>query len=119
STDAMSTDATSTGTTSTGTMSISAARIGAIIRKELREFRRNRFILVTASILPLVFLISPTAQILAIKASAVTTAVLHAPQLLAALVFIPLLAAWAIWAGLAISARSSDTRVAQQLSILA
>jgi ABC-type Na+ efflux pump permease subunit len=188
-------------------MSMSAARIGAIIRKELAEFRRNRFILVTASILPLVFLISPTAQILAIKASAlstvlerrvetglflpllipvfvpsilsayavvgereqgtlepvlttpisrvefllgkataifvpgigvsylifgvfvaitqfaaqpaVATAVLHAPQLLAALVFIPLLAAWAIWVGLAISARSSDTRVAQQLSILA
>jgi ABC-type Na+ efflux pump permease subunit len=51
--------------------------------------------------------------------SAVATAVMHAPQLLAALVFIPLLAAWAIWVGLAISARSSDTRVAQQLSILA
>ena len=31
----------------------------------------------------------------------------------------PLLAAWAIWAGLAISARATDTRVAQQLSILA
>ena len=203
----MSTDTMSTGTMSTGTMSMSATRIGAIIRKELAEFRRNRFILATASILPLIFLISPTAQILAIKASVVTTvlqrrvetglflpllipvfvpsilsayavvgereqgtlepvlttpisrvefllgkaaaifvpaigvaylifgvfvaitqfaaqsavatAVLHAPQLLAALVFIPLLAAWAIWVGLAISARSSDTRVAQQLSILA
>ena len=188
-------------------MSMSATRIGAIIRKELAEFRRNRFILVTASILPLVFLISPTAQILAIKASAlstvlerrvetglflpllipvfvpsllsayavvgereqgtlepvlttpvsrvefllgkatavflpvvaisylmfgvfvaitqfaaapaVATAVLHAPQLPAALVFIPLLAGWAIWVGLAISARATDTRVAQQLSILA
>ena len=32
--------------------------------------------------------------------------------------FIPLLAAWAIWAGLAISTRVSDTRVAQQLSVL-
>jgi hypothetical protein len=42
----------------------------------------------------------------------------HAPQLPAALVFIPLLAAWAIWVGLAISARVSDTRVAQQLSVL-
>ena len=207
STDAMSTDAMSTDAMSTGTMSMSATRIGAIIRKELAEFRRNRFILVTASILPLVFLISPTAQILAIKASAlstvlerrvetglflpllipvfvpsilsayavvgereqgtlepvlttpisrvefllgkataiflpvvaisylmfgvfvaitqfaaapaVATAVLHAPQLPAALVFIPLLAAWAIWVGLAISARATDTRVAQQLSILA
>jgi len=51
--------------------------------------------------------------------SAVATAVLHAPQLPAALAFIPLLAAWAIWVGLAISARATDTRVAQQLATLA
>ena len=188
-------------------MSMSATRTGAVIRKELAEFRRNRFILVTAAILPIVFLVSPTAQLLALKAtalstvlekrvetalflpllipvfvpailsayavvgereqetlepvlttpvtrvefllgkaaaifvpaigvsylmfgvfvaitqfaapSAVATAVLHAPQLPAELVFIPLLAAWAIWVGLAISARATDTRVAQQLSILA
>ncbi len=54
-------------------MSMSATRIGAVIRKELAEFRRNRFILVTAAILPIVFLISPTVSILAIKASAVST----------------------------------------------
>ncbi len=188
-------------------MSISAARIGAVIRKELTEFRRNRFILTTAAVLPIVFLVSPTASILAIKASAVSTvlqkrvdttlflpllipvfvpallsaysvvgereqgtlepvlttpvsrvefllgkaaaiflpavgisylmfgvfvaitqfaarsavatAVLHAPQLPAELVFIPLLAGWAIWVGLAISARATDTRVAQQLGTLA
>jgi ABC-type Na+ efflux pump permease subunit len=188
-------------------MNMSAARIGAVIRKELAEFRRNRFILVTATILPIVFLISPTVTIVALKASAVSTlldkrvdtslflpllipvfvpallsayavvgereqgtlepvlttpvsgvefllgkataiflpavgvaylmfgvfvaitqfaaapavasAVLHAPQLPAALVFIPLLAGWAIWVGLAISARATDTRVAQQLGTLA
>jgi ABC-2 type transport system permease protein len=49
---------------------------------------------------------------------AVAAAVRHAPQLIATLVLIPLLAAWAIWVGLAVSARASDTRVAQQLSIL-
>jgi ABC-type transport system involved in multi-copper enzyme maturation permease subunit len=188
-------------------MSMSATRIGAVVRKELTEFRRNRLIVYTAAILPIVFLISPTAQILSVKATslstvlekrvetglflpllipvfvpailaayavvgereqetlepvlttpvtrvefllgkaaaiflpaiavsylmfgvfvaitqfaatpAVATAVLHAPQLPAALVFIPLLAAWAIWVGLAISGRATDTRVAQQLSILA
>jgi ABC-type Na+ efflux pump permease subunit len=188
-------------------MSVSATRTGAVIRKELAEFRRNRFIVATASILPIIFLISPTAQILSVKAttlssvlerrveaglflpllipafvpsilaaysvvgereqgtlepilttpisrvefllgkaaaiflpavgvsylmfgifvtitqfaatSAVATAVLHAPQLPAALVFIPLLAGWTIWVGLAISARATDTRVAQQLGILA
>ena len=33
------------------------------------------------------------------------------------LVFTPLLAGWSIWVGIAISARSSDVRVAQQLSV--
>jgi ABC-type transport system involved in multi-copper enzyme maturation permease subunit len=187
-------------------MSASTARVGAVVRKELAEFRRNRLIVVTAAALPVIFLISPTVSILNIKAQqlsavlakrvdaslflpllipllvpaimsaysvvgereqgtlepvlttpvgraelligkaaaifmpavalaylmfgvfvaitqlaaapAVAAAVLHAPQLPAMLVFIPLLAAWAIWVGLAISARVSDTRVAQQLSVL-
>ena len=187
-------------------MSVSAARVGAVIRKELAEFRRNRLIVVTASMLPVIFLIGPTAEILTLKASALSTtlqkrvdyalflplmvsvlvpavmsaysvvgereqgtlepvlttpvsraelligkaaavfmpavalgylmfgvfvaitqlaaaspvaaAVRHAPQLPAALVFIPLLAAWAIWVGLAISTRVTDTRVAQQLATL-
>ena len=180
-------------------MSMSATRIGAVVRKELAEFRRNRLIVTTAAILPVVFLVSPTVSILTLKASAlstvlekrvdtalflpllipvfvpalmsaysvvgereqetlepvlttpvsrvefllgkavaiflpaigvsylmfgvflaivqfgasspVSTAVWHAPQLPAELVFIPLLAAWAIWASLAISARATDTRV--------
>jgi len=188
-------------------MRTSATRVSAVIRKELAEFRRNRLIIVTASILPVIFLVEPTVNILILKASAstatldkrvelslflpllvpvllpailsaysvvgereqgtlepvlttpvtrvelllgkaaaifmpaiavaylifgvfvaitqfgaapaVATAVLHAPQLPAALVFIPLLAAWTIWVGLAISARVTDTRVAQQLSMLA
>ena len=53
-------------------MSMSATRIGAVIRKDLAEFRRNRFIVTTAAILPIIFLISPTASILTIKASAAT-----------------------------------------------
>lgn len=187
-------------------MSANIARVRAVTRKELAELRRNRLIVVTAVMLPVIFLIGPTATILSIKASAlgatlgkrvdyalflplmvsvlvpavmsaysvvgereqgtlepvlttpvsraelligkaaaifmpavvlgylifgifvaitqfaaaspVAAAVRHAPQLPAALVFIPLLAAWAIWAGLAISTRVSDTRVAQQLSVL-
>jgi ABC-type transport system involved in multi-copper enzyme maturation permease subunit len=188
-------------------VSVSTVRVGAVIGKELAEFRRNRLIVFTAALLPVVFLIGPTAELLTIKASALSTmlgkrvdyalflplmvsvlvpammsaysvvgerdqgtlepvltspvsraelligkaaaifmpavtlgylmfgifvaitqlaasapvaaAVRHAPQLPAALVFIPLLAAWAIWVGLAVSARVSDTRVAQQLSVLA
>lgn len=187
-------------------MSTSAGRIGAVIRKELTEFRRTRFIVLTAAIFPLIFLIEPTVELLAIKATAssakldnrvdlslflpmivpvlvpailsaasvvgeraqgtlepvlttpvsrvellagkalailgpalaisylifgifvaivtfaarqaVATALLHAPQLPAELVFIPLLAGWSIWVGLAVSTSASEIRVAQQLSIL-
>jgi ABC-type transport system involved in multi-copper enzyme maturation permease subunit len=187
-------------------MSISAARIGAVVRKELTEFRRSPFILATMGIFPVIFLVLPTASMLALKASApsalldkriglsllylvlipafvpvtvaadsvagereqgtlepvlttparreelligkaaaifvpavglaylvlgvflavvrlgaspvVATAVWHAPELLAEALFIPLLAGWAIWAGLAISSKASDVRVAQQLGVL-
>jgi ABC-type transport system involved in multi-copper enzyme maturation permease subunit len=187
-------------------MSTSGARIGAVIRKELTEFRRNRFIVLTAAIFPLIFLIEPTVELLDIKATvsstaldnhvdlslflplivpvlvpavlsaasvvgeraqgtlepalttpvsrvellagkalaifvpalaisylifgvfvtivafaarqAVATALLHAPQLPAELVFIPLLAGWSIWVGLAVSTTASEVRVAQQLSML-
>jgi ABC-type transport system involved in multi-copper enzyme maturation permease subunit len=185
---------------------INATRTGAVIRKELAEFRRNRLIVVTATILPIVFLISPTASILAIHATTssallskrvdyslflpllvplfvpatmsaysvvgekeqgtlepllttpitrvelllgkavaiflpaivvsyltfgvflaivalfadapVASAMWQAPQLPAEVVFIPLLAGWAIWIGLAISTQVTETRVAQQLSVL-
>lgn len=185
----------------------SVARIGAVIRKELTEFRRNRFIVLTSAVLPVVFLVGPTATILSYRAAisssaldrrvdyalflpmlipvfvpavmsafsvvgereqgtlepvlttpigkaelllgkavamfiptvavaylmfgvflaivglgaqpAVASALWHAPQLPAELVFIPLLAGWAVWAGMAISALASETRVAQQLTTLA
>jgi len=188
-------------------MRSNATRLGAVIRKELTEFRRNRFIMSTMGLLSVIYLVAPTAEILAAKASApsaqlhnriglsllfllmipvflpstiaaysvvgeraqgtlepllttpirrtelligkaaaallpaiglayglfgiflavvhfganavVAAAVWHAPELLAEVVFIPLLAAWAIWVGLGISSRVSDVRVAQQLSMLA
>src|SRR5919201_4029594 len=49
----------------------------------------------------------------------VAAALIRAPDLLAQVVFTPLIAAWSIWIAIAISARSSDIRAAQQLSILA
>jgi ABC-type transport system involved in multi-copper enzyme maturation permease subunit len=50
---------------------------------------------------------------------AVASGLLQGPDILAQVLFTPLIAAWSIWLGIAISARSSDSRVAQQLSILA
>lgn len=49
---------------------MSAARIRAVVRKELREFRRNRFIVTTMAVLPVVFLIAPTVTLFRIPASA-------------------------------------------------
>jgi ABC-type transport system involved in multi-copper enzyme maturation permease subunit len=48
----------------------------------------------------------------------IAAAVIHGPELLAQLVFTPLLAAWSIWVGIGVSARTNDVRTAQQLSAL-
>jgi ABC-type Na+ efflux pump permease subunit len=50
---------------------------------------------------------------------AVAAAVLQGPDLLVQVLFTPLLALFAIWVSIAISSRSSDVRVAQQLGALA
>ena len=49
----------------------------------------------------------------------VAPALLRGSDLLAQLVFTPLLAGWSIWLGIAISTRASEIRVAQQLGLLA
>jgi ABC-type Na+ efflux pump permease subunit len=189
-------------------MTVDAIHIRAVLRKEMRDYRRNRFIVVTMAILPSIFLALPIINIFSIPASVsssslntrlglsllymllipvlvpsavasysvvgereqgtlepllttpisreelllgkaaaalipsvaisylafgvflacvrlfahatVATAVFHqGPVLLAQAVFTPLLAGWAIWAGIAISTRASDVRVAQQLGMLA
>jgi ABC-type transport system involved in multi-copper enzyme maturation permease subunit len=182
---------------------VSKRRIGAIFRKELREYRRNRSVLVALAIFPLIFLIQPIVVVLIVPASkatqlshghvllymlalpvltpamlaayavagerqegtlepllttpirreefllgkalavlapsigiayavfafflawvvlfsppAVALAILQGPDILAQVLFTPLLAAFSVWVGIAISTRSSDVRVAQQLSLL-
>jgi ABC-type Na+ efflux pump permease subunit len=51
-------------------MRFSVTRVRAIFRKELREYRRNRQLVVTMAVLPMVFSISPAIQIFAQPASA-------------------------------------------------
>jgi ABC-2 type transport system permease protein len=51
-------------------MSFSWVRVGAIVQKELRDYRRNRFVVYTMSFLPLVFIAAPMVQIFAIKVAA-------------------------------------------------
>jgi len=48
----------------------------------------------------------------------VASALLQWRQILAQVLFTPMIAAWSIWLGVAISARSTDARVAQQLGAL-
>jgi ABC-type transport system involved in multi-copper enzyme maturation permease subunit len=186
---------------------MSLQRVLTVVRKEVREFRRNRFVIGTMAVLPLVFLITPMVTLFRIPASAsgaavrsavgtlsllmliiplvippviaaysvvgerdqgtlepvltapvtaselllgkavaafvpsvgvayavyfiaaisirigaadvVSDVVWHTPQLLAQILFTPLLALWAIWVGIGISTRASDVRVAQQLATLA
>jgi ABC-type transport system involved in multi-copper enzyme maturation permease subunit len=49
----------------------------------------------------------------------IASAMVNGPDLIAQLVFLPLLAAWSVWVGLAVSTRTSDMRVAQQLALFA
>ncbi len=186
---------------------MSVRRVLAVVRKEVREFRRNRFVIVTMGALPVVFLITPMITIFRIPESAtgtqvkagvgvisllmlivplvippviaaysvvgereqgtlepvlttpvraselllgkaaaaflpsvaiaytlysvvligvyfgaahvVRSVVFHPPQLLAQVLFTPLLALWSIWVGIGISTRAGDVRVAQQLATLA
>jgi ABC-type transport system involved in multi-copper enzyme maturation permease subunit len=185
-------------------VSLSTRRVRAIVRKELREYRRNRSVVVAIAIFPLIFVIQPLVLVFLAPGSssvllgsehlllyllaipvltppmlaayavagerqqgtlepvlatpirreefligkalavfipsvgiayavyavfiacvvlfaqpAVAAAIIEVPDLLAQVLFTPLLAAWSTWVGIAISTRSSDVRVAQQLSLLA
>ena len=183
---------------------MSTRRIRAILRKELQEYRRNRFLLGGMAILPLIFIIQPLVAVVELSASAssslgqehvllymlgipilvpglvaatavagerqqgtleptlttpirpdelllgkalaalapslviayavyalflalvellaqptVSSSLIRGPDLVAQVLFTPLLATWSIWVGMAISTRMSDPRVAQQLGLLA
>jgi hypothetical protein len=47
---------------------MSTERIRAVVRKELRDLRRNRFLVGTMAVLPLIFLVSPLITMLQIPA---------------------------------------------------
>jgi ABC-2 type transport system permease protein len=183
---------------------VSWTRIIAIVRKELRDYRRNGAVVATMSILPLIFVIAPLLEVFELPAASahtllhrepllymlgiptlvpaalaaaaivgerqqgtlepvlttpirreelligkalavlapalviayavfavsiasielfaqapVASAVVRGPVVLDQVLFTPLLAAWSIWVGIAVSTRVHDVRAAQQFSILA
>ena len=66
-------------------MSLSRTHVGAVLRKELRDYRRNRFIVVDdGRPAACVFLALPMINVFSIPASASSTAAEHAPRLVAA-----------------------------------
>lgn len=77
-------------------------RIGAVVRKELRDLRRNRFLVGTMAVLPLVFLISPLITMLQIPASTSADVVDHAVGGTSLLLFVvpavipPIMAAYSV-----------------------
>jgi len=50
-------------------MSFSWTRVGAILRKELRDYRRNRFVIGTMAAVPALFIILPMIQLFAANAT--------------------------------------------------
>jgi len=52
-----------------GSGQLSRRRVRAIVRKELREYRRNRSVLVALAIFPLIFLIQPIVVVYIVPAS--------------------------------------------------
>jgi ABC-type Na+ efflux pump permease subunit len=77
-------------------------RIGAVVRKELRDFRRNRFLVVTMSVMPFVFLISPMLTLFRIPASAPASLVDRSVGVTSLLLFVvpavipPIMAAYSV-----------------------
>jgi ABC-type transport system involved in multi-copper enzyme maturation permease subunit len=51
-------------------MSVDTTRIRAIVRKELRDYRRNRFIASSMAVMPLIFCVLPITDIFTLGASA-------------------------------------------------
>lgn len=184
-------------------MTLNLRRVRAIVTKELREYARNRTVIVAMGVYPLIFTVQPLIAVFVVKASsaatfvgihellfmlgipilvpaavaassiagerqqetlepmlatpisrdefllgkaiavllpavviayivfalfialievfaapAVAEAIVDPGDVVAQVIFTPLLAAWSIWVGIAVSTRSSDVRVAQQLSVV-
>ena len=88
-------------------MRMSGRRIRAVIRKELREYRRNRSLIVTMAIFPLIFLIQPIVAVILLP-SAVANALAHQHILLYVL-GVPILVPASVAASLVAGERQQGT----------
>ncbi len=88
-------------------------------REELLLGKALAAILPSVGIAYLLFAVVAVCARLFAADPAVVSALLQNSQLVGEILFAPLLAGWSIWVGIAVSARASDVRVAQQLGTLA
>lgn len=86
---------------------MSGRRVRAILRKELREYRHNGSIVGAMAILPLVFTITPLAQILSLSGASAGTLAHHVP--LVYMLGIPLLVPAVLAAYAVVGERSQGT----------
>lgn len=81
---------------------MSRDRVAAVIRKEVREFRRNRFVVSTMAVMPVIFLITPIVTLFNVPSSASGSQVKSAVGLLSLLMLIiplvipPVIAAYSV-----------------------
>ena len=104
-------------------MRIDTGHIGAVVRKEVRDYRRSRSVVGTMTVLPLIFLVEPTLVILRLSPSTSAGAVqksvgsvflllLIAPAIIPAVTGSPSSATPSAAAVIGESARKTVTRVA-------
>lgn len=86
---------------------MSTRRVRAILRKELRDYRRNRYLVVTMAIIPVVFLLQPLIYVLNLPAAA-SVPLSHRHQLLY-LLGIPALVPAIVAASSVVSERQQGT----------
>src|SRR5215216_4848445 len=86
---------------------MSATRVRAIFRKELRDYRRNRQIVTSMAVLPLIFSVYPSIQILALPAS--SAGVLLGKQPLAYMLALPAIVPAVVAAYSVAGERQQDT----------
>ena len=81
---------------------MSLQRVGAVMRKEARDFRRNRFVIVTMAVMPFIFLITPMITLFRIPASAsgpqirAAVGVMSLLMLIVPIVIPPVIAAYSV-----------------------
>lgn len=92
--------------------------LGTPIRREELLFGKALAVLVPAVVVSYLVYGAYLVSVALFARAGIAPALIRGPDVVAQVIFTPLLAGWSIWAAMTISARTGDLRVAQQLSVL-